>query len=375
MMLVEAGKLKLDDKIAEHLTGLPEAWANVTVRHLLTHTSGIKGYTEVPDFAKITMHPATAEDVVRAVSSYPLQFKPGEDWAYSNTGYYLLGRIIEKAGGATYGAFLRERIFDPLHMDSTRVNDRKAVIRNRAAGYSWDRGSQHNADYVDMSWPFAAGAIISSVNDLAKWDAALGSERLLKAASWEQMWTPVKLTSGTPREYGFGWHVGDINGHKVIDHGGGIPGFTSFVARYPDDRLTVIVLANQERAPAGKIARQVAGLYVPDLTPTGYKPIEDKHPEVAALLKGVLAETTEGKLAEKHFTPKFWAELSEHAGELADLLKPLGPLETIQLVERKDAGAGGVNYRYRAKFRDGAILFLLTLADDGKIAGLRLEPE
>ena len=196
MMLVEEGKVGLDEKITTYLTGLPEAWKNVTVRQLLTHTSGIKGYTDVPGFEKITLVPASKEEVLKVVATYPLNFPSGDKWDYSNTGYFLLGMIIEKASGKTYAEFLKERIFTPLQMNATQINDLHTIIPNRANGYEWKDGALHNADFISMTWPFAAGAIVSTVNDLAKWDAALYTDRLLKTASLQQMWTPVKLNDG-----------------------------------------------------------------------------------------------------------------------------------------------------------------------------------
>jgi CubicO group peptidase (beta-lactamase class C family) len=265
MMLVEEGKLGLDERIATRLAGIPNAWKEVTVRHLLTHTSGIMSYTALPDFGRLTITPATMAEVVKATGRFPLAFRPGEHWEYSNTGYYLLGRIVEKASGLAYGEFVSQRIFEPLGMTSTRFNDPETLVKHRAAGYSLDRGRLRNAAYVDMSWPDAAGAIVSTVPDLAKWDAALGTDRLLKPSSWQQMWTPATLTSGKKHPYGFGWDLAPTNGHRTIAHGGAIPGFLTFMARYPDDHLTVIVLTNADHSAPSQIVQQVAGLYVPAL--------------------------------------------------------------------------------------------------------------
>jgi CubicO group peptidase (beta-lactamase class C family) len=272
MMLVEEGKVGLDDPIRKYLDGMPDAWKDVTVRRLLTHTSGIKGYTELPGFDKMTVLPTTPAGIVKAVSAEPLLFAPGSDWSYSNTGYVLLGMLVEKVSGQPWADFLRMRIFRPLGMDDTRVNDLTDVIPNRAAGYSLDGDQLRNAQVINMSWPFSAGALVSTVEDMAKWDAALYTEKLVKKATLEQMWTPVKLADGTTHDYGFGWGVDTVRGHKKVSHGGGIPGFVTFESRYPDDKTTVIVLTNTDRCDPGRIAGHIAALYVPGLRAPKPKP-------------------------------------------------------------------------------------------------------
>jgi D-alanyl-D-alanine carboxypeptidase len=375
MMLVEEGKVRLDEKITTYLTGLPEAWANATVRHLLTHTSGIKGYTEVPGFEKITVNDASSEEVVKTVAEYPLQFQPGEKWAYSNTGYYLLGRIIEKASGKSYAEFLQERIFRPLRMDDTRVNDLHDVIDARASGYSWQKGSLRNGDAISMTWPYAAGALVSTVLDLAKWDSALYTEKLLKKATLDQMWTPANLNDGKPASYGFGWFTETVAGHRMVGHGGGIPGFSTNISRFIDDRLTVVVLTNLEGSNAGAISRSVAGLYNPALAPPALKPIEDKEPEVTAKVRDLLQQIADGRAGPERFTPELRAELfPAKIKEGAEFLKGLGPFQSAALLERKNEGDRR-SYRYRITFKDAALLFSLLLTPEEKIAGIGFAPD
>jgi D-alanyl-D-alanine carboxypeptidase len=374
MMLVDEGKVRLDERIPTYVSGLPAAWASATVRHLLTHTSGIKGYTEVPNFHKITVSDASPEEVVKTVADYPLQFQPGEKWAYSNTGYYLLGRIIEKASGKSYADFLQERIFRPLQMTATRVNDLQDIIDNRACGYSWQRGTLRNGDTISMTWPYAAGALVSTVVDLAKWDAALSTDKLLKKAPLEQMWTPAKLSDGKPATYGFGWFIETIAGHRMIGHGGGIPGFATDMSRFADDRLTVVVLTNQERSDPGAISRAVAGLYVPALVPPTLKPIEDREPKVTAMVRDLLQQIIDGRADPERFTPELRADLfPDRIKEGAEFLKGMGPLQTLTLLERKTEGDRR-SYRYRITFKDGAILVSLQLTPEEKIAGIQIAP-
>lgn len=376
LMLVEASKIGLDDKITQHLTGLPDAWKDVTVRQLLTHTSGIKGYTEAPNFDKLMMQPATHEMVIQTAAALPIQFPPGEKWAYSNTGYYLLGLLIEKASGKPYGDFLRERIFAPLGMTSTQVNDPARVIPKRANGYNWEKDALRNAPAISMTWPFAAGVLVSTVADLAKWDAAQNRGRLLKKATWEQMWTPVTLNDKKTAPYGFGWSLDPVNGHKSIAHGGGIPGFVTYIARYPDDKLTVIVLTNSDSGDPGRIAQNVAGLYVPALAPIVLKAIADTEPAVTALVRDVNAKMAAGTLDQSLLTPAFWAQVSPNLKPFGEFLKSLGPLQSVALLERtEDAKAGTRTYRYRFVYENKTLLMRATLTGDNKIAGIQAQPE
>ena len=192
MMLVEEGKVSLGESVTHALDGLPDTWEGVTVRHLLDHTSGIKSFTGIPDvMARLTFLPASRDEVLGLVAGEPLEFAPGEQYAYNNTGYYLLGHVIEKASGQPYGDFLRERIFAPLGMNATRLNDMDDILPHRACGYVWGEDRLWNARHISMTWPFSAGALVSTTLDLARWDAALGGGSLLPKAMWERMWTPA----------------------------------------------------------------------------------------------------------------------------------------------------------------------------------------
>jgi len=267
MMLVEDGKINLDDRIGKYLDDAPELWKDITIRHLLTHTSGIKNYGNRDLNYRLDY---TDEELVKKAASFPLDFAPGEKWSYSNTGYVLLGIIIKKASGKFYGDLLRERIFAPLKMDTARVITEEDIVPNRAAGYRLVKGELKNQSYVSPSLNRTAdGSLYLTVLDLAKWDAALYTEKLLKRASLELMWAPVKLNNGRTHPYGFGWGLGDVRGHKLIEHAGAWQGFTAHIARYVDDKLTIIVMTNLAGGGPGAIAHGVAGLYNPELRPVG----------------------------------------------------------------------------------------------------------
>ena len=284
MMLVEEGKVGLDDKISKYFTGTPAAWKDITVRNLLTHTSGIADYTsdtlEKKSEPFINMRQDyTEEELYQKLITLPLDFPPGSKWSYSNSGYLLLGVLIHKVTGEFYGDFLQQRIFRPLGMVSTRIISEADIIPNRSAGYQLVNGELKNQDWVSPTLNTTAdGALYTNVVDMEKWDAALYTEKLLKKSSLEQIWTPVKLTDGKTYGYGFGWDVTSVNGHRLIEHGGAWQGFTTHISRYVDDKLTVIVLTNLsvENSQPDKIAHDVASIYIPAVTPPPTPAKEEK---------------------------------------------------------------------------------------------------
>jgi CubicO group peptidase (beta-lactamase class C family) len=262
MMLVEEGKLSLDDKITKYFPDGPEAWQKITVRHMLTHTSGMTDYPQDFDLRR----DYAEDELYQRIKPIPLAFQPGEKWSYSNLAYVMLGILIHKVSGKFYGDFLQERIFKPLEMTTARIISESDIVPNRAAGYRVANGQLKNQDWVSPSLNTTAdGALYLTIYDMAKWDAALYTEKLLKKSSLEQMWTPVKLNDGKTHPYGFGWALGQVRGHRVIEHGGAWQGFKAQISRYVDDKLTVIVLANQIRTNQSKLAHGVAALFNPDL--------------------------------------------------------------------------------------------------------------
>ena len=273
VLLQERGKLNVDDPICKHLSDCPAAWQPITIKNLLTHTGGIPNYTEFPDFAKTAAMPTTAAELTGKFRDKPLQFAVGEKFAYSNSGYHLLGTIIERASGKSYADFLQENIFAPLGMTQSGYDDAARIIKNRAAGYGRRDDGFVNAAVMDMTIPYAAGALYSTVEDLLRWDQALYSDKLVSRKSLDEAFTPFK--SG----YGYGWTIGKRYDRPVIAHGGGIFGFSTYIARYPADRTTVIVLSNVEGAPSGEIANHLAAIAFG----AGYEiPVERKEIQLAA---------------------------------------------------------------------------------------------
>jgi len=260
MMLVEAGKIGLEDPLTKYFPNAPASWKQVTVRELLSHTAGFTDYPKDFDMRK----DYTEEELLKIVEAIPLAYPPGTSWSYSNLGFLTLGILIHKVTGEFYGDFLQERIFRPLGMSTTRVMSEADIIPNRSAGYRLVKGQLKNQEWVSASLNTTAdGALYFSILDLAKWDAALYTEKLLKRTSLAQMWTVTPLHDGKPNSghYGYGWFIEADNGHRVIEHGGAWQGFETQISRYVDDKLTVVVLTNLEGAKPDRIAHGVASIY------------------------------------------------------------------------------------------------------------------
>jgi CubicO group peptidase (beta-lactamase class C family) len=271
LMLAQEGKLSVDDKISRHLTNTPEAWKDITIRHLLTHTSGITNYTVLDGF-ELRQHMTQAQ-FIQKIGSYPLNFQPGEKWVYCNSGFNLLGYIIENVSGVDYWQFLRQRIFLPLGMTATTNRDSRYPVRFRASGYETDPAGRYiNRDY-DLTDLFSAGTILSTVDDIARWNASLDSQKLLTADSEKAMWTPLTLNNGDTHgyskgrthSYGFGWFLDPVRGHRCVSHGGLTSGFSASIQRFPDDGLAIIVLTNSnEEDVAIQVGADIAALYFGD---------------------------------------------------------------------------------------------------------------
>ena len=254
LLLEERGKLSVGDPVKKYMPGAPAAWDNVTLFHLLTHTSGVPDFTNFPDYGKLEPFATTPEQLVSRFRDKPLDFAPGEKWQYSNSGYVLLSYLIEKITGENYEKFVRENIFTPLGMKDSGYDSNSAIIAHRASGYAPGKNGLENAGFVHMSIPQGAGALYSTTEDLLKWEQGLYGGKLLQAASLQKMTTPFK------QNYAFGLQVETAGGHKQIQHGGGIEGFNTQLAYYPDDKLAIVVLGNVNGQAPGEIAGKLATL-------------------------------------------------------------------------------------------------------------------
>jgi CubicO group peptidase (beta-lactamase class C family) len=384
MMLVEEGKVGLDDPVQKYFLDAPDSWKNIKIRNLLSHTSGLGEYEnrartkpDGPFYLRLDMN---EDELYKRITAMPMDFQPGEDWSYRNTNYVLLGLLIHKITGKFYGDYLEERIFKPLGMTATRIISDRDIIPHRAAGYELVKGQLKNQEWVSPTFNSTAdGALYFTVLDLEKWDAALYTEKLLKRSSFEQMWTVMKLNNGQPNKasYGFAWDSKQVNGHKVIEHGGAWQGFTTHIARYVDDKLTIVVLTNLDagHAQPGKIAHAVAGMYVPALTPVELKAIEDKEPQTAIVVRNLLQEIVDGKTDPDRFTPELRGKLfPEGIQGVSDYLKELGTLKSLELIKRGQVGENRA-YQYRANYERTELFLSVQLTKDNKIAVLDFSSE
>jgi CubicO group peptidase (beta-lactamase class C family) len=256
MLLQERGKLSVSDPVCKYFTDCPATWSELTVHHLLTHTSGIPSYTNSPDYLKGMTVAVTNESLLARFKDKPLEFKPGEQWKYNNSGYFMLGIIIEKVSGESYESFLQKNLFEPLKLANTGYDRHDYILKNRATGYSQQNGKRINSLYLDMTQPGAAGALYSTVEDLFAWNEALFNDKLLTAKSREAMTTVAK------NGYGYGLGMSQVHKRAMVSHGGGINGFSTMLARFPAEKVTVVVLRNADYgAPApGKLSQDLAAL-------------------------------------------------------------------------------------------------------------------
>jgi CubicO group peptidase (beta-lactamase class C family) len=368
MLLVEDGKLGLDDKISQHLGAVPTAWSNITVRHLLTHTAGLTDYPKGFDFRR----DYTEDELLKRVQEVPLAFQPGERFQYSNLGYVTLGILIGKVGGKFYGDLLQERVFKPLGMSTARIISETEIVPNRAAGYSLLKGELRNQNWVSPTMNTTAdGSLYLTLHDMIRWDAALTNGTLLKPASLDAITTPLTLNGGAKHPYGFGWAIANRNGRRLFEHGGAWQGFVAHISRYVDDKLTVIVFVNRSGVQAGSLANGVAAIVNPDLT---VKPLEDTEPAITASHKKLLQDLIDGNVDKSLFTPEAAEKIVPAVERTRAEIKALGPIDGFEAIERA-VKEGNRLHRYRVRFKNANALMTVVLNADGKITSLNLRPE
>jgi len=261
LMLQEEGKLHVSDPMTKYLPDYPVGDHTITVEHLLTHTSGIQSYTDIPGFMQSKVFKdRTVDELIAEFSEMPMNFAPGDEWRYNNSGYVLLGKIIEVASGETYEQFIEGRIFKPLGMNDSYYDHNHEIIPNRIPGYSTDAGGNINkSHYLSMSLPYAAGSLISSVDDLLKWNTAVMKGELVSADLMETAFQEYLLNDGSPCGYGYGWSISKIRGLTTYEHGGGIFGFVTQGTYVPSQDVYVAVLTNTDgKSPAGAARRMAA---------------------------------------------------------------------------------------------------------------------
>lgn len=320
MQLVEKGKLLTSDSIQKFIPDCPDHWKGVTIKNLLTHTSGIFNVSSLPDWDAIhVFQPYSNVEVVNLYRNLPLQFKPGEKYKYSNSNYDLLGLIVEFVSGMTYYHYLEQNIFKPLGMSQTGYAMPRQIIPNRASGYYSQLTSFMNAPYINYELPFSSGALRSTVGDLLIWDQALYTTKLLSKESLTEIFTPFK------NNYGYGWIINKKFDKQTSSHSGSLNGFSSYFFRFPDDKITIIVLANSDKASATKVAHELSAIVFD-------KPY--KIPEAQPYELLVKAYTEKGMDIFIELYHKLKKEYSGEANE--ELLNDLG-YEMLHLSLYKDA--------------------------------------
>jgi len=260
MMLVEEKQIQLNDTIPTYIQDLPSAWSNITVKQLLNHTSGIKDYTDsdINDWIELASTDHSQKEIIEMVSNFPLEFQPGTAWDYSNTGYFLLGMIIESVSEMSYWEFLSSRMFIPLNMNDTQPSGEfNQQSQRKAIGYELINENFESRKVLSASTAFAAGGITSTVLDLEKWYKALIFNQLISQDSLNQIWEQTILLDGTVIPYGFGWIASETNNGLEVNHGGNTPGFTSIIYNYADN-ITVIMLMNKFGGERGAITSEIA---------------------------------------------------------------------------------------------------------------------
>lgn len=382
MLLVEEGKLALDERASHYLADLPAAWKEITLRQLLSHTSGIPNYNEGEEALALLSTDPPPDKVLALVAGKPLQFAPGSKWTYSNTGYFLLGLVVERVTGGSFWEFVRTRIWEPLGMTSTQPVDLVQLVPNRVRGYGWNDKEKRieNRDALRPRAAFSSGAVLSTARDLAQWDIALRSGRLLKRSSLEQMWAPVRLNDGSTYPWGLGWDLADVRDLPAQGHGGGTPGFTTDLRTFEGGSLTIVLMANQRNVSEFDTLRgEVGGRYLPALRPLHHlKPRRDPDPRRGELVRAVLKDWASGAKDSPRLTPGLRPLLPPGGNPLTR--GRLEKLEALEFLGAPDLGGRqierlGARVRRIAWYRmlSGGEMFYYTfyLTEDNRVALLQ----
>jgi CubicO group peptidase (beta-lactamase class C family) len=385
MMLVEQGRVSLNDSITKYFPRAPASWKPILVKNLLSHTSGLAEYLsderigpKGPFYLRLDF---TEAQLLRKIEALPIESPPGVKWDYRNTNYALLGMLIHKVTGMFYADYLTERIFKPLGMSATRLISEADIVPNRAAGYQWN-GTLKNQDWVSPTFNSTAdGALYFNVLDLAKWDQALYTTKLLSESSLDRIWTVYKLRDGKPNSanYGFAWVITTQNRHRLIAHDGAWQGFTCAIQRYPNDSLTVVVLTNVDAANARPdyMASVIAGLADAPLLPQKLAEIPDTQPRIAESLATLLDALTAGRSARAPLAFAVADYLKTQGPIIRQMITPLWPGGTLTLVQRRPSLDNQALTTSRFRLAKGALSALIWYRLDarGNVDELLFEPD
>jgi len=370
MHQVEAGRLSLSDSITKYFPDAPATWRPITVRHLLTHTSGIQDLegqlNERKDY--------TDEDFVKFIYALPVEFPAGLRWSYSNSGYVLLGILVNRAAGTSYINVLGEQVFKPAHMKTARGISEADIIPNRSAAYRVSGGVVKNQTWISPSLNTTGdGSLYLSLEDMLAWDTAVEKRSLLGGGSWSEILTPVKLDSGAPYPYGFGWFLEARNGQPLHQHTGSWKGFKTAYFRFLGDSLSIVVLANINKADPTAFVEGIAAIVNPALAVPPLEPIPDLEPEVTARLTTLLEQCRAGTLNPAEFAYVPWWFFPHGALANQRLLQSLGPAGPLVLVKREVLG-DDLAYTYLVRFGNVTYRYAVSLIPDGRVSSFVLMP-
>jgi D-alanyl-D-alanine carboxypeptidase len=350
LQLQDAGKLSVDDPVGKFYADAPPSWNGITLRNLLTHTSGIPNYNDGPEFFKQSRLDRTPTEIIKAIEDRPLDYVPGSKFVYDNTGYIILGYIIEKVSGENYADYVQHHILDPLGMRASGYDSSDMIIPDRSAGYHFAKGKYSNAPFYSTTQVFSAGGLYSTVDDLIIWDKALDAGKLLSPSSMQGMFTDYG------HGYGFGWFIDEEFGHQHLSHGGSVSGFLGRFDGYPKDKLIVIVLSNEDTAPVGHIADDLAAIYlnIPPRRPA---------PAGEALIRRTIEALRAGTPNYQDMGPQMAQATRTHIAGLEKVMSDLGPVNAVTLLEAEPEGLD----RYRVNFQNGTAEWNIRVNKDGTL--------
>ena len=368
MRLVEQGKISLSDPVTKYIPEAPEAWTQITIRHLATHSSGLSD-------AYPTENIKTADEAIQAAAKLPLAYTPGSRAAYGLTDFVVLARVMEKVSGQSFPALLAEQITNPVGLASTRFSNAvengpvriSDVVPHRVPTYRWNSKAQHLTEYLYPQWTYAAGGLFSSAADLARFVVALDEGRLLKPTALDAMWQRPQLSDGSQGEFALGWTAHTYRGRKTVGHSGG-PALSDMI-RFIDVKLTIIVLTNQQKLFPG-LAEGVADIILPGPV-SDRKSIPDDDPVLTASLRSVIEGMADGRFNDELFTPEarkqFVPALREFGPQLISIYDPL---KSFTLVEHKREANRTIR-KYLAMYGKKPVLWTFVLGDDRRIISMQ----
>lgn len=378
MLLVEEGKVNLDDSIRKYLpANAPESWQKITIRNLLNHTSGLKDWTEIKEFSYRREY--SPEEFIALVKDFPLQFQPNENWLYSNTNLPLIGIIVERASGKSFEGFVNERIIKPLNFPTIRFKHQEAVVANRATGYEWRNNKWENGEPFRPKVIAASGGILASATDLARWWEAVLQGRVVNPTSLAQMTSPTKLNDGRNVAHGFAFFIDSFNGHKVIQHfGSTVGGFGSIVRYYPNEKLTLAVIGNLEDGGFGAeyIAKRVADFYIPGASVISLKEINDpKQTENALQILKDIADNKANEMFSATYASRVPESFRKQLAENLKQMKSFAYLGNEKIGENHfmlDATAAEF-FRYKMTLASKTVYYHFRINKEGKISWIVFE--